>query len=186
MYAVIRAGGKQYRVKAGDVLKIEKVEKSLGEEFDLQDVLMVAGESSHVGTPLVKDAKVTVVVTQQSKNPKIIIFKRRRRQGYRRLTGHRQPFTEIFVKSIVAPNGEKETTQKNAPVKDPAKKQARMEAEAAQQADGGKKVATKKAAKAPAKKVAAAHKKRAPTKAKAKKTAAKKAAAKTKTAKKSK
>lgn len=186
MYAVIRAGGKQYRVKAGDVLKIEKVEKSLGEEFDLQDVLLVAGESSHVGTPLVKDAKVTVVVTQQSKSPKIIIFKRRRRQGYRRLTGHRQPFTEIFVKSIVAPNGEKETTEKNAPVKDPAKKQARVaaEMEKSAQAPGAKKTSAKKTVKAAAPQKAAA--KRAPTKAKAKKTAAKKAAVKTKTAKKSK
>lgn len=179
MYAVIRTGGKQYRVKAGDVLKIEKIEKSLGEEFDLSDVLMISGESSHVGSPLVKDGKVTVVVTQQSKSPKIIIFKRRRRQGYRRLTGHRQPYTEIFVKSIVAPNGEKVITEKNAPVKDPQKKieraMAQMEKELQAAGTQKPKAAKRKAAKAaPVKKAAVA--KRAPTKAKAKKTAAKKAA----------
>lgn len=178
MYAVIRTGGKQYRVKAGDVLKIEKIEKSLGEEFDLSDVLMISGESSHVGSPLVKDGKVTVVVTQQSKSPKIIIFKRRRRQGYRRLTGHRQPYTEIFVKSIVAPNGEKEITEKNAPVKDPQKKieraMAQMEKELQAAGTQKPKAAKRKAAKAaPVKKAAT---KRAPTKAKAKKTAAKKVA----------
>ena len=110
MYAVIRTGGKQYKVKAGDVVRVEKLEKNLGDEFDMNEVLIVSGETTQFGSPLVKDAKVTVVVTQQSKNPKIIIFKRRRRQGYRRLTGHRQPYTELFVKSIVGPTGEKEVT----------------------------------------------------------------------------
>ncbi len=126
MYAVIRTGGKQYKVKAGDVLRVEKLEKNLGDEFDLSDVLFVSGQSSHFGNPLVKDAKVTAVVTNQSKHPKIIIFKRRRRQGYRRLTGHRQPFTELFIKAIVARNGEKVVTDKSALVRDPARKAARV------------------------------------------------------------
>lgn len=178
MYAVIRTGGKQYRVKAGDVLRVEKIEKKLGEEFDLQDVLMVSGEKTLLGTPLVKDAKVTVVVTQQSKAPKIIVFKRRRRQGYRKLTGHRQPYTELFVKAIVGPNGEKEVTEQKAPVKDPAKKAARLAAQAeAAGAEGTAAPKKKTAAKKTAKKAAAPKKAKAAPKKKttaAKKTAAKK------------
>ncbi|MCC6137498.1 MAG: 50S ribosomal protein L21 [Bdellovibrionaceae bacterium] len=169
MYAVIRTGGKQYKVKAGDLLRVEKLEKNLGEEFDLGDVIFVSGESSHFGSPLVKDAKVTVVVTNQSKNPKIIIFKRRRRQGYRRLTGHRQPFTELFIKSIVAPNGEKVVTDKTAPVIDPAKKAARV-AKAKEEA----KTAPKSEAKSKTTKKVAAKKKTAAKKPAAKKTTAKK------------
>lgn len=153
MYAVIRTGGKQYKVKAGDVLKVEKLERNLGDEFDFTDVICISGQSTQFGSPLVKDAKVTAVVTQQSKHPKIIIFKRRRRQGYRRFNGHRQPFTEIFVKAIVGPNGEKEVTDRQAPVQDPAKKQARR---AAAQAEGAERAPKKAAAakKAPAKKAA--------------------------------
>lgn len=177
MYAVIRTGGKQYKVKAGDVVRVEKLEKTLGEEFDMNEVLFVSGQTSVFGSPLVKDAKVTVVVTQQSKAAKIIIFKRRRRQGYRRLTGHRQPYTEIFVKSIVSPNGEKEITEKQAPVKDPSKKAAKK----ATAAEGGVKTAktkTQKVAKkaaAPKKKAAAPKKKAAAKKTTTKKVAAKKA-----------
>jgi large subunit ribosomal protein L21 len=178
MYAVIRTGGKQYKVKAGDVVRVEKLDKNLGDEFDMNEVLLVSGQTSSFGSPLVKDAKVTVVVTQQSKNPKIIIFKRRRRQGYRRLTGHRQPYTELFVKAIVAPNGEKETTEMKAPVKDPAKKAAKMAAAEGATKTEKKTAKTAKKAAAPKKKAAAATKakKAAPKKTKtaAKKTAAKK------------
>jgi large subunit ribosomal protein L21 len=175
MYAVIRTGGKQYKVKAGDSLRVEKLELGLGEELELTDILFVSGEKSHFGSPLVKDATVTAVVTQQSKHPKIIIFKRRRRQGYRRLTGHRQPYTELFIKSISAPGGEKEVSEKKMAVKDPVKKAEKI---AAAQADGKKpakkvakaKAAPKKKAAAPKKKVA----KKAAAKPAAKKTAAKK------------
>jgi large subunit ribosomal protein L21 len=178
MYAVIRTGGKQYKVKAGDVLRVEKLEKNIGDEFDLSDVLFLSGQTSLFGAPLVKDAKVTVVVTQQSKHPKIIVFKRRRRQGYRRLNGHRQPFTEIFVKAIVGPNGEKEVTEQKAPVKDPAKiaarKAAAAEATAATKKAGGTKAAPKKAAA----KKSAAPKTKKPAKAKTATAAKKKTAAK--------
>ena len=161
MYAVIRTGGKQYKVKAGDVVRVEKLEKNLGDEFDMNEVLIVSGETTQFGSPLVKDAKVTVVVTQQSKNPKIIIFKRRRRQGYRRLTGHRQPYTELFVKSIVGPTGEKVVTEMSAPVKDPAKKAAKM---AAAKSGDKKAVKAKKAAAAPKKKATASKAKKTTTK----------------------
>jgi large subunit ribosomal protein L21 len=105
MYAIIRTGGKQYKVQAGDVLRIEKLENALGTELDLTDILMIGGENPVVGQPTVKNAKVTVVVTMQEKDRKVIIFKKKRRQGYRRFKTHRQHFTEIFIKSITSPDG---------------------------------------------------------------------------------
>ena len=106
MYAIIRTGGKQYRVKAGDVVRVEKLPKELGSEFDLDEILVVGGDKTYVGQPTVTDAKVRVVVTQQAKAPKIIIFKKKRRQGYRKMQGHRQLYTELFIKSITSPEGQ--------------------------------------------------------------------------------
>ena len=165
MYAVIKTGGKQYKVKAGDLFKVEKLDKDLGDEFELGDILFVSGNDIHVGEPTVSNSKVTVVVTQQSRARKILVFKKKRRQGYSKMNGHRQPFTELFVKSIVAPDGETEKTDKKAPVKDPSKKK-----------DEAKKVEAKKAApkKAGAKKKAT-KKKTTKKKASAKKAAPKKA-----------
>ena len=100
MYAIIRTGGKQYKVQAGDILRIEKLETKLGSELDLTDVLMIGGDTPVLGQPTVKNAKVTVVITKQTKDRKVIIFKKKRRQGYRRFKTHRQPFTELFVKAI--------------------------------------------------------------------------------------
>jgi large subunit ribosomal protein L21 len=146
MYAIIRSGGKQYKVEAGDVLRVEKLEKDLGAEFDVTEVLMVGGDKTFVGEPLVKNAKVTVVVTQQAKDSKIVVFKKRRRQGYRRMQGHRQLFTELFVKSITTPEGDVSDSENKKPViVDPAKKAERL----AQQAAAGKtakKTASKDAA----------------------------------------
>lgn len=172
MYAVIRTGGKQYKVKTGDLLKVEKLEKNLGDEFDMNEVLFVAGKSTHVGEPTVSNAKVTVVVTQQSKNAKVIVFKKKRRQGYRRTSGHRQPYTELFVKAIVAPDGEADTASKNPPVKNPAEAAARKEAAVKAKSETGEKTAAPKAKKAAAKK---ATKKATKKKTASKKTTAKKA-----------
>ena len=94
MYAIIRTGGKQYRVKAGDVIRVEKFDGDLGSELDLTDVMFVGGDKNFIGTPVVKDAKVTVVVTNQARGPKLIVFKKKRRQGYRRTNGHRTHRTE--------------------------------------------------------------------------------------------
>ena len=149
MYAVIRTGGKQYKVKAGDLLKVEKLDKSLGDEFEMGDILFVSGNSVHIGEPTVASAKVTVVVTQQSKAAKILVFKKKRRQGYSKLNGHRQPFTELFVKSITAPDGESDASKGAAPVKDPAKKPEKKKAsskKAASATAGTAKKATKKKA----------------------------------------
>jgi len=76
MYAIIRTGGKQYTVRPGDLLRVEKLPRELGAEFDLDDVLLVGGDKIHVGEPTVKNAKVTVVVTQQDRAPKVIVFKK--------------------------------------------------------------------------------------------------------------
>ena len=100
MYAIIRTGGKQYKVQPGDVIRVVKLEQALGAEFDLTDILMVGGETPVVGKPIVANAKVTMVVTKQTRDRKVIIFKKKRRQGYRRFKTHRQPFTELFVKAI--------------------------------------------------------------------------------------
>jgi large subunit ribosomal protein L21 len=105
MYAIIRTGGKQYKVQPGDVVRVEKLNQQLGSEFDLTEILAVGGENILLGQPLVANAKVTVVVTKQAKAPKVIVFKKKRRQGYRRTQGHRQLFTELFVKSITSPDG---------------------------------------------------------------------------------
>lgn len=143
MYAVIRTGGKQYKVKAGDLIQVGLLEKSQGDEFDMNEVLMVSGNASHVGEPTLSDAKVTVQVVRNDKAKKILVFKKKRRKGYRKMQGHRQDFTELFVKSITAPDGENEKAElkkKAAPAKqEPVKKKA-----AAKKKTATKKTATKK------------------------------------------
>ena len=101
MYAVIRSGGKQLRVEPGQLIRIEKLEGEAGETVELSEVLMVAGEGdARIGSPTLEGAKVVGTITDQTKGPKITIFKMKRRKGYRRKTGHRQKYTEIRVESI--------------------------------------------------------------------------------------
>ncbi len=120
MYAIIKTGGKQYKVQAGDVLQIEKIEQDLGAEFKISEVLMIGGDKAHLGTPLVKDASVTAVVTKQAKTRKVIVFKKKRRQGYRKFGTHKQNFTEIFIKAITAPGGQVSKSDATPVVKDMA------------------------------------------------------------------
>lgn len=120
MYAVIKTGGKQYTVKPGDVVQVEKLEQNLGSEFDINDVLVIGGDVTHVGQPLVKGAKVTVVVTKQARDRKLIVFKKKRRHSFRKFKSHKQPFTELFVKSITSPEGKTETTESQPNVLDMA------------------------------------------------------------------
>ena len=134
-YAIIRTGGKQYKVQAGDTVRVEKLEKNLGDTFDLSDVLLVGGASkTYIGEPVLKGAKVTVVVTQQDRAPKVIVFRKKRRQGYRKMHGHRQMFTELFIQSITTPEGQTVTSEKKALVIDPEKSAARKAAVAEKQA----------------------------------------------------
>ncbi|ODN42666.1 50S ribosomal protein L21 [Piscirickettsia litoralis] len=101
MYAVIKSGGKQYRVKEGQILKIEKIEKDQGASVEFDQVLMVGeGESLKVGTPTVENAKVTAEVLEHAKGRKIQIIKFRRRKNSRRQMGHRQWYTAVKITGI--------------------------------------------------------------------------------------
>ncbi|MEL6287972.1 MAG: 50S ribosomal protein L21 [Pseudomonadota bacterium] len=100
MYAVIKTGGKQYRVAADDVLKIEKVEGEVGETISFGSILMVGGDDPTVGSPLVDGAEVTAEVVAQGRARKIIVFKKKRRQNYRRKKGHRQHETTVRITGI--------------------------------------------------------------------------------------
>src|SRR5260370_692112 len=122
MYAIIRAGGKQYTVKPGDILRVEKLDCELGAELKLTDVLMVGGEKTFLGAPVLDKATVTVVCTNQQKGPKLIVFKKKRRQGYRRMNGHRQQYTELFIKAITNPDGKTLNAEAKAQVFNPEKK----------------------------------------------------------------
>ena len=120
MYAIIKTGGKQYKVQAGDILQVEKLDQDLGTEFNIVEVLMIGGDKSHVGTPTVKNAIVTAVVTKQARSRKVIVFKKKRRQGYRKFGTHKQYFTELFIKSITSPDGQSSKTDATPVVKDMA------------------------------------------------------------------
>lgn len=100
MYAVIKTGGKQYRVQQGDRLKVEKLTGDVGASVTLGEVLMIGGEKVTVGKPTVDGAKVTAEIVAQDRAKKVIIFKFRRRKNYRRKRGHRQPFTELKITGI--------------------------------------------------------------------------------------
>ncbi len=101
MYAVIRTGGKQYRVAPRDVLRIEKIEAEPASTVTFEEVLLVVdGERLEVGRPLVEGARVRAVVLEQIKGPKIIVFKKKRRKNYRRKKGHRQQLTVVRIEDI--------------------------------------------------------------------------------------
>jgi len=102
MYAVIKTGGKQYRVSEGQTLRVEKLPGSAGDKLTFSDVLLVAGESAKIGQPLVAGASVAAEIIAQDRAKKVIIFKFRRRKNYRRKTGHRQPYTEVKITGITA------------------------------------------------------------------------------------
>jgi large subunit ribosomal protein L21 len=101
MYAVIRTGGKQYRVAQGDKLRVEKLAGNVGDTVTLGEVLLVGeGDGVKVGAPTVGGAKVQARIVAQDRGAKITIFKFRRRKNYRRKTGHRQPFTALEITSV--------------------------------------------------------------------------------------
>jgi large subunit ribosomal protein L21 len=101
MFAVIKTGGKQYRVAAEDVLKVEKVKGDPGEIVQFGEVLLVGGDEVKVGAPTVAGASVAAEVLEQGRGPKVIAFKKRRRKNSRRKRGHRQEFTLVRVTEIL-------------------------------------------------------------------------------------
>ena len=102
MYAVIKTGGKQYRVTEGQKLRVEKLAGTAGDKVTFGEVLLVGGDSPKVGQPLVKGASVAAEITGQGRGPKLVVFKFRRRKNYRRKAGHRQPYTELKITGITA------------------------------------------------------------------------------------
>lgn len=102
MQAVIRTGGKQYRVKPGDVIKVEKIAGNSGDAVEFGEVLMVSNNEGavRVGSPVVDNAKVKGKILNEEKGKKLIIFKFKRRKGYRRKNGHRQVYTRVEITGI--------------------------------------------------------------------------------------
>ena len=154
MYALVKTGGKQYRVAKDDTILVERIAAEEGAEVILNDIVMLGdGDKVIIGTPTVDGAAVSATVVRQTRGPKIIIFRRKRRKNHRRTQGHRQDLTLLQINEIA------EDAKKLAPAKPAAKK-------AAPKADAATKPAAKKATA----------KKAAPKAAVAKKPAAKKAA----------
>lgn len=101
MFAVLKTGGKQYKVAQGDVIQVEKLEGNVGDKITLDQVLMVGEEEKvDVGTPLLDGSVVTCEIIDQTKGPKILVFKKKRRKKYRRTNGHRQLITFLKITDI--------------------------------------------------------------------------------------
>jgi len=159
MFAVIKTGGKQYRVAEDQMLQIEKVAGDPGQIIQIGDVLMLGGDKPQFGTPTISGASVAAEVLSQSRGPKIIAFKKRRRKNSRRKRGHRQEFTLIRITEILTDGAKPTKTAKPKP-----ERKSKPEAAADTEAEGrtkakpkaGKKPATK--AKKPVSKPKAAAK----------------------------
>jgi large subunit ribosomal protein L21 len=102
MYAVFKTGGKQYRVAAGDKVRVEKLPGNAGDTVTFDQVLLIGGEALKLGQPLVGGARIEAKIVTQGLGKKLIVFKFRRRKNYRRKNGHRQPFTALEIVNIVA------------------------------------------------------------------------------------
>ncbi len=103
MYAIIRTGGKQYQVAAGDTLKVEKIQGEVGDTIEINDVLLVAdGDNVTIGQPLVEGASVTAKIAEQGRAKKILVFKKKKRKGYQVKNGHRQQYTALTIEEVAA------------------------------------------------------------------------------------
>ena len=102
MYAVIETGGKQYKVSVGQKLNVEKLEGEVGSQVTLEKVLMVGGDETKIGRPVLDGAAVTATIEAQDRGAKIVVFKKKRRKGYRKTQGHRQYLTTLKITDIKA------------------------------------------------------------------------------------
>lgn len=103
MFAIVKTGGKQYKVQKDDVIKVEKLDAKAGDKINLDEVLFVSNDGkTTIGEPTVKGASVEAEVIAQDRAPKIIVFKKKRRQNYRRKKGHRQDITVLRIKDVKA------------------------------------------------------------------------------------
>lgn len=100
MYAIITTGGKQYKVSEGDVIKIEKLETNEGDTITFDKVNAVCGSSLEVGTPYLNGHTVSAVVTKNGRSKKVIVYRYKRKSGYHKKNGHRQPYTEVKIQKI--------------------------------------------------------------------------------------
>jgi large subunit ribosomal protein L21 len=184
MYAVIKTGGKQYKVAKNDVILVEKLPGEAGAAVELDEVLLVGDDKSQtVGSPLVDGAHVAATVLEQTRGEKIIVFKKKRRQNYRRKAGHRQDLTALKITDIVT-GGKKKAAKAAEPKAEASKTAPKAEvqkaAPKAEEKEAAPKAAEAKAAPKKAEAKPAAKKAEAKTEAKpaAKKAPAKKPAAK--------
>ena len=122
MYAVIKTGGKQYKVKEGDVITVEKIKKQAGEKVVFDEVLMIGeGKKIEIGTPYLDAAKVYGYVVENGKGDKVIIYKYKPKKDYRKKQGHRQPYTLVEITAVA---GEKAAPKKEEPKAEPVKDEA--------------------------------------------------------------
>ncbi len=160
MYAIIDIAGQQFKVKAAQKLKVHRLEAEEGKQLELGNVLLVSnGTTVSVGTPTVDGARIAVKVLGHGKGDKILVFKKKRRKGYKKMNGHRQYLTELWVEAILG-KGEKFDASKSTAPKPKAVRLEAPKTEKAPKAAAEKKAPVKKAVekKAPAKKPAAAKK----------------------------
>lgn len=117
MYAIIKTGGKQYRVQKDDVFKIEKINAEAGDTVTFDEVIAVGGDTLTVGTPFVEGTAVHAEVVEQGKNDKVIIYKYKAKKDYRKKNGHRQPYTLVKVTDIVSGGQKADAAEKQDDVK---------------------------------------------------------------------
>ncbi len=101
MYAILRTGGKQYKVSPGDVIRVERLPAAAGSRVEFNHVFAVRKESLNAGAPLVENAKVTGIILRNARRPKVRVLKYKRKKQYRRTQGHRQAFSEVLINEIV-------------------------------------------------------------------------------------
>jgi len=163
MFAVIRTGGKQYRVQKGDLLQVERLDTKQGQTVVFDEVLLIQdGKKILIGTPLVEKAKVKAEVIENFKDDKVVIFKKKRRKQYKKKTGHRQVLTRVKIEEIIssakapARKPKAEEKEKKVPKKPEVKKKAIPKEEKPQKLEARKKPAAKKESKPKTKKSEAA------------------------------
>jgi large subunit ribosomal protein L21 len=150
MFAVIRTGGKQYRVAPNDVIEIEKIAGKPGDIIELSGVILLGGDSPKTGTPTISGASVAAEVIEQTRGEKIIVFKKKRRKNYRRKKGHRQELTALRITEILT-DGKKPSKAAAKPEPKKAEKKPEPKAEAKPEAKAKPaKKETKPAARKPA------------------------------------
>jgi large subunit ribosomal protein L21 len=153
MFAVIRTGGKQYRVAPNDIIEIEKIAGNPGDIVELAEVLLLGGDEPKAGKPLIAGALVAAEVVEQGRAEKIRVFKKKRRKGYRRTKGHRQLLTTLRITEILT-DGKKPSKQAAKPQPKKVEKPVEAKTEKKETAKPAKKAETKPAAKKAAPKAA--------------------------------